>query len=160
MWKTVFKTTLIAGTLDILTAFANSYITRGVLPGRVLQFIASGVFGKTAFSGGVAMAGWGLIFHFLIAFACTAFFFLLYPQLPFLKGKIGLNSLLIGIVAWLVTNLAILPLANTPPVNHSSLSVIKSVLILILCIGWPVSYMANRYYRKKLNLRNHGRNTA
>ncbi|HEY2727215.1 MAG TPA: hypothetical protein VGI61_08585, partial [Parafilimonas sp.] len=65
---------LLAGTLDILAAFADYYIATRRGPEGVLRFIASGVFGKDAFTGASLMIWLGLFFHFVIAFALTIFF--------------------------------------------------------------------------------------
>lgn len=59
MWKPIFKTTLLAGSLDITAACVNAYISNKIMPGRVLQYIASGIFGKDAYAGG--MASWLLV---------------------------------------------------------------------------------------------------
>ena len=44
--------TLVVGTLDILDAFIFNGSRSGVSPGRILQFIASGVLGRESFNGG------------------------------------------------------------------------------------------------------------
>ena len=53
MKKIILTTGLLAGTLDILAAFIQSYLMANVVPSTVLKYIASGVFGKSAYSGGV-----------------------------------------------------------------------------------------------------------
>jgi hypothetical protein len=75
---------LIVGTLDILAAFIQYYISTQKNPLVVLKFIASGVFGKEAFSGGDVMLFWGLLFHFTIATCFAIFFFWLVNQVPLL----------------------------------------------------------------------------
>jgi hypothetical protein len=71
----LLKTILLAGTLDIVAACIRAYTANGVTPDRVLQYIAAGVFGKSAYTGGYGMMAWGLFFHFIIASACVACFF-------------------------------------------------------------------------------------
>ncbi len=148
MFKTIVKVTCIAGLLDIIAAFVSSYFTNGIGPGRVLQYVASGVFGIKSFAGGYVMMAWGLLFHFLITFACTIAFFFIYPHLGFLRRRRWLNTVLLGVIAWLVTNLLILPVSNTPPVPMTTVSIIRSLLILIFCLGLPISLLAIRYYEK------------
>ena len=70
MLKAILKTGLIAGTLDILAAIVILAKMNAV---GVLQYVASGVFGKEAFSGGTTMAIAGLIFHYIIAFSLLSF---------------------------------------------------------------------------------------
>jgi hypothetical protein len=146
MFKQILKTTLLAGSLDITAAFTQAYLKSHVLPSDVLKYIASGVFGKAAFEGGYGMMALGLLFHFIIAFACTLFFFLLYPKLKFLKYSHVLNSVLIALVAWGVTNLIIMPLSNTPKGTFNLSRAAIAVGILFVCIGLPISIMSKKYY--------------
>ncbi len=147
--KAIFKTGLLAGSLDIMAACISAYIVNGVKPDRVLKYIASGVFGEKAFSGKLGMMAWGLFFHFVIAFACTAIFFILYPKLKFLQRGIFLNSILIAVIAWLVTNLVIIPLSHVPTPLFTVAGVVRAIAILVLCIGLPISWMTRRYYVNK-----------
>lgn len=153
MFRQILKATFIAGTLDICAAFIQAYITYKILPVKVLKYIAGGVFGKDAFTGGYGMAAFGLFFHFIIAFACALVFFVLYPKLKFLKYSIILNSLLIALVAWAVTNLIILPLSNLPGGNFDLSKAAVASAILFVCIGLPVAAMAKRYYSRRINQR-------
>ncbi|HXB93468.1 MAG TPA: hypothetical protein VNU72_14315, partial [Puia sp.] len=72
---------LIAGTLDASAAIISYYLHGGHQPARIFRFIASGVFGKQATSGGTDMVVYGVLFHYFIAFCFTAVFFILYPRL-------------------------------------------------------------------------------
>lgn len=49
--KTILYAGLLVGSLDITAAFLDFYISTGNGPGGVLRFIASGVFGREAFTG-------------------------------------------------------------------------------------------------------------
>ena len=141
----VLKAGLIVGTLDILAALIQVYSKTQKSPIVVLNFIASGVFGKEAFSGGTKMAAYGLFFHYLIAFGFTLLFFVLYPKL---KGIIS-NKLALGIVyglfIWLVMQFLIVPLSQAPPMKLSVQGAVTAILILIVCIGIPLSWLAKRY---------------
>ena len=145
----ILLTGLTAGLLDITAACTQYYIKTGKGPGGVLRYVASGVFGKKAFAGGTTMAAWGLLFHFIIAFGLTIFFFWLYPKINWLgKNKI-ITGLLYGVFAWLVTNLIIVPLSNVPPVTFVLSKAVIAALILMACIGLPISLMANKHYLYK-----------
>jgi hypothetical protein len=131
---------LVAGSLDILAAFlVYCLIKQATTPERLLQYIASGVFGQTAFSGGWQTALCGLAFHFLIAFSFAAFYVLVYPYIPFLKQRKVEAGLLYGILIWIVMNLLVLPLLfhNTP--NFSWEAIGLGVGILMFCVGLPIS---------------------
>lgn len=151
MMKQVLKATLLAGTLDICAAFIQAYITHKIPPLTILKYIAGGVFGKDAFTGGYDMAAFGLLFHFIIAFACALIFFALYPKLKFLKYSVILNSVLIALVAWAVTNLVILPMSRLPKGNFDLSKAAIAAAILFVCIGLPVSIMAKSYYSGRIN---------
>ena len=147
MWKDIFKTTAIAGTLDILAAFTKAFISNKVTPGIVLKFIASGIMGNEAFSGDYPIMILGLIIHFFIVFCITLTFFLVYPKLRFLKQSIFLNSFLIAIIAWTITTQIIIPLSKikTPPFNL--LNAFMAITILYVCIGLPIAFFTRHYYR-------------
>lgn len=113
---TILKTGLLAGTLDILCALIQFYIKTGKDPAIVLGFIASGVFGKTALTGGTLMAFAGLFFHFVIAFIWTIFFFLLYPKISFLSKNKFLSGFGYGFFIWIVMTRIVVPLSNTPKI--------------------------------------------
>ncbi|TGD58592.1 DUF1440 domain-containing protein [Flavobacterium humi] len=149
MWKSILQTTLFVGTLDILAACLNAYLSAHVTPGKVLQYIASGIFGDTAFSGGASMMLFGLLFHFVIAFACTAVFYWLYPKIPFFKFSLTVNAILIAVVAWLVTTRLVIPMSRITPPPFDFVRASVSVFILIVCIGIPIAYQSKRFYQEE-----------
>lgn len=149
MWKQIFKTTLIAGCLDITAACLQAWLTKGTTPDIILKYIASGIFGKDAFAGGAGFIVIGLLVHFFIAFACTLVYFLLYPKFKILHANILLNSLLIALAAWAVTTRLIVPLSQIKPGPFNLTKALIAIAILYCCIGLPVSYFAKRYYSKK-----------
>jgi len=145
MWKQVLKVTFIAGSLDIIAACTQAWFAKGTAPDIVLKYIASGVFGKEAFAGGTGMILSGLLFHFIIAFACTLVYFMLYPKIKLLHWNIFFSSLLIAIIAWAVTTQLMVPMSQIkqPPFNLTKDLIAFS--ILYVCIGLPVSYFAKRF---------------
>jgi hypothetical protein len=147
MWKSILIATLIAGTLDITAACVNAYLSVKLSPDRLLKYVASGVFGKSAFSGGIEMMAFGLFFHFIIAFACTVCFFLIYPKWSFLHQNLGINAVLIGIVAWAVTTQLIVPMSQITPPPFNFSKALVAVSILIVCIGLPIAYFSREFYR-------------
>lgn len=146
MLKTILLTTLIAGTLDIVAACLQAYLKSGTMPGVVLSYIASGVFGKAAFSGSMPMQLVGLLFHFVIVFACTACFFWLYPKWAFLQNTLWLNSAMIALVAWVVTTQVIIPFTPIKQPAFNVVSALQAIAILFFCIGLPIAYSAWRYF--------------
>lgn len=147
--KTILKTGLLVGILDIAAALTNYVISSGKNPLIVLKYIASAVVGTAAFAGGVEMVLLGLVFHFIIAMSFTVLFFLLYPTIKsFISNKI-LLGVLYGIFIWLVMNLGILPLTNVTRGPFNPVQAIIGALILVGAIGLPLAFYAERYYGNK-----------
>jgi uncharacterized membrane protein YagU involved in acid resistance len=148
MWKQILKTTFIAGSLDIIAACTQAWLVKGTTPQIVLKYIASAVFGKDAFAGGTGMILSGLLFHFIIAFACTLVYFMLYPKIKLLHINIFLSSLFIALIAWIVTTRLIIPLSKIKPAPFNLTKALTAIAILYVCIGLPVSVFAKRYFNK------------
>lgn len=147
--KTIIQTGLLAGTLDGLAAALLYSIPTGKDPLNVFRFIASGVFGKEAFAGGVAMAMYGIFFHYVIATGWTVLFFLAYPRLPLLSKNKIVTGLLYGVFVWLMMNLVVLPLSNVPMGGEREVTdIIKGMVVLMICIGIPISWLVSRHYSK------------
>jgi hypothetical protein len=147
MLKQIVKAGLLAGGLDITAAFINAYASRKIMPGAVLKYIASGVFGNAALKGGYGMMFMGLLFHFTIAFACAAVFFMLYSKMKLLRYSHILNSLLIALIAWAVTTQVIIPISNAP--SSGSFDLTRTAIaigILFICIGIPISVLAKKHF--------------
>ncbi len=151
-FKIIFWTALIAGTLDILSAIVNTYIRAGIGPDRVFKFIASGVFGDSAFSGGAGMVIAGIIFHYSIASIWTIIFFTIYPKLGIKNINKYLVGLLYGILVWLIMNLIVVPLSNAPHISFTLKGVLLGAAFLIFFIGTPISLMYHKYYSISKNI--------
>jgi RsiW-degrading membrane proteinase PrsW (M82 family) len=146
-FKTILLSGLIAGSLDILAACTSFYLRTGKGPGNVLRFVASGIFGKAALTDNTTIMWMGLLFHFIIAFAFTVVFFIIYPKVKFLHINIILTAVIFGMVAWLVMNLIVVPLSNTAKYPFDVINTIKGMLILICMIGLPLSIIFKRYFK-------------
>jgi hypothetical protein len=83
-------------------------------PLNVFRFIASGVFGSLAFSGGVPMAFRGIGFHYIIAAGWTILFFWLEGRFLFVTTNWIISGVIYGIFVWLMMNLDVVPLSLVP----------------------------------------------
>lgn len=146
--KTIFFAGLTAGVLDILAAFISAYIVNDVTPDRVLRFVASGIFGREALSGGTGMALWGLLFHFMIAIIFAAFFYLVYPILNVTAKNVVLVGLIYGIFVWLVMNQLVVELSNTPSQPFKLAGALRGTIILMLFVGLPIALIVHKYRKK------------
>ncbi|AHF16987.1 hypothetical protein [Niabella soli] len=145
--RTIIKAGILAGTLDISAAFLHFYIVTGRNPLFVLQYIASGLAGKSAFESQAPMYLLGLLLHYCIAILFTLFFFFIYPKVGLLHKNKWITAVLYGSFVWCVMNLVIVPLSQIGTFPSKPSSIATSLLILILCIGLPLSVAANRYYK-------------
>lgn len=145
---------LIAGSLDLLSAFAIYGFWKHIAIARILQSIASGLLGMGAYSGGWLTALLGLALHYIIAASFTAFYLFLFNRLFFLRRGPVLNGLLFGIFVWVVMNLAVLPLSRYHVLPLTLQGVCISLAALMLCIGLPIALVAAYYSRKTVSQTN------
>jgi hypothetical protein len=146
----ILKAGLLVGTLDILAAFLYFFIQTGNdKVSIVLKYIASGVFGKSAMSGGVDMIIAGLVFHYIIAFAFTLVFFWLFPKIKIARQHTVLTGILYGAFIWAVMNLVVVPLSGIGSRPFNWENALINLLILIVCMGIPLSFMALTFYKRK-----------
>jgi hypothetical protein len=149
--KAILITGFIAGTLDIVAACVNVYISSGTDAMIVLQYIASVFLGKESYAMGFVSALLGLIVHYAISYGWTNLFFLLYPKLKFLSGNKVVVGLLYGVFVWLVMNLVILKLIGLGTGSFNLLQATIGCGILMFCIGLPIVWGANTYYQRRKN---------
>lgn len=147
----ILKAWLIAGTMDILSAFIKYLIEGKRNVGIILKYIASGVLGKTAMQGSGGTAALGLFLHYMIAFIFTVVLFFLYGKMKLTRFNPILVGFLYGIFTWLVMNLVVVPYSKVPraPGPFNWTQAVIGALILIVCIGIPVSLIARKYYLYK-----------
>jgi hypothetical protein len=137
---------LLTGTLDALAALILNHKIGAAV---IFRFIASGVFGKAAFTGGSEMVISGVVFHFLIAYLFTTAYYLIYPFFKSsLKNKYVI-ALVYGAFAWLIMNLLVVPLSKIGMHPIKAMNILTGVAALIICIGLPIALSADRYYSKK-----------
>jgi len=136
----------VSGTLDGMAASSVFYLTQGLYPDQVMQFIASAIFGPEAFKGGTPMIITGIIAHYLIAIAFAGFYFALLPFFKILRQKPVISGLTFGAFIWLLMNLAVLPLSaiQSPPIDLTG--AIISILWHMILVGLPISLIAKRQY--------------
>lgn len=145
IFRNILRAGLLAGTMDILAAI---FILAKGKAAATLKFIASGVFGKAAFSGSAGMVVAGAVFHYFIATSFATGYFLAYPRLSFLRKNKWLSGVLYGVFVWSVMNLLVVPLSNAPRGPLTLESALKNMAILIVCIGLPIAWLAERFYNE------------
>lgn len=145
--RTLTLSTLYSGLLDASAGALVYLIFKGLNPVEVLQYIASGIYGDAAFSGGLIMAAVGLILHFVVAFAFAAGFFIVYPSIKLLSKNIWVTGLLYGLFSWLIMNLLVFPNSSVAKVPFNFISILEIIWHMAL-VGLPIAVLTKKHFRK------------
>ncbi|MFA6278269.1 MAG: hypothetical protein WC622_16085 [Pedobacter sp.] len=137
----------LAGTLDALAGITVYSLILGRMNIiQVLQWIASGVFGKQAFNGGLAMALVGNILHYTIAYSVTIAYFFAASYLPQLRKNSTIIGLLFGLLVWIIMNIVILPISNVAPMPFEPMVAAMGISWHMLLVGLPIVRIINKYF--------------
>ena len=135
--------TLIAGTLDITSAFVIWGI-KGIDPKRGLQLIATGLLGRDAYQGGLTSAAVGLAAHFFIVFVAASLFYLASRKLRFLIRHAIVAGLAYGVAIHCFMVFVVLPLASFKG-RQSVSGFALNVAIVMVLVGLPIALIVRRY---------------
>lgn len=142
MWRTIILATLVAGTLDILSAFLWTGMEGGT-PGQVLQSVASGPFSDVMREDplGVPL---GLLVHFTIMLAMVVAYVLIAPRFPILMRQWLVAGVLYGLLLWLIMYWIVLPLrwGMSPPSEASAIA--QQLISHCLLVGIPIAWITAR----------------
>ena len=138
--------TVIAGTLDILSAFVFAGIA-GVGPVAVLNYVASGPFGDGALHG----AGWaavGLLIHYSIMTCMVATYMTIAPRVPALLRHPVSAGLAYGVLLWIIMYWLVKPLRwPEAPLPHTAYGVANALFSHCVLVGLPIALIAARTLR-------------
>lgn len=137
---------VVAGVLDAVDGVVAFGIT-GLNPIQVLQYIASGLLGPSAFQGGLGTAALGTVLHFFIAFIAAAVYVIVSQRITILKSKAIPFGLLFGAAVYFFMNYLVLPLSA---VAHSRFSLglfLNGVIGHAIFVGLPIALYARRTAR-------------
>jgi hypothetical protein len=134
---------LIAGVLDAIDGVI-AYGTQGLSPIQVLQYIASGALGKSAFQGGLATAALGAGFHFIIAWVAAAVVVFASRRLEILKTHAVLAGLIYGAAVYFFMNYLVLPLSAVAPATFQLGLFLNGVIGHAVFVGLPIALFARR----------------
>src|ERR1041384_2656867 len=141
--RTIALTALIVGAMDITAAITQA-ISRGATATRLLQFVASGLIGQKAFTGGAATAALGLGLHFVIAFTLVTIFYVASQRLVLLRRYAVISGLIYGLIVFGVMNLIVLPLSAAKP-RHSLTGDLIQIGIHMFVVGLPTALLIRRF---------------
>lgn len=136
----------LCGVLD-LTAAIVQWRIRGVSPVRIMQSIASGLLGRSAFEGGAATAALGVALHFFIALVWATVFYGLSRIQPWLLRYPVLAGTAYGVVVYFFMYDVVLPRSNFSRGPFSVQLMLIGLAVHICCVGLPISLAVRRYSR-------------
>lgn len=145
--KPILLSGIVAGILDGIAAvvFLGKMNFNGVW-----KYVASGYFGKDAFTGGNEMVIYGLLFHFTIALFWALIFYLIFSKISFFANYPIASGLSYGLLIWLTMAFVILPFTNITKTAFSSTAAIKNASILMLCVGLPISMITYKLKSRQI----------
>jgi len=147
---TILWVGFLVGYLDITSAIINFMFNSDKSPTLIFNYIASAAFGKERAYSEKCMIAYGVLFHFIVAYSFTVFFFLIYPRLSFLSKNRLLTGILYGCFIWCVMNLLVVPNTHINKYPPMVLKTLIQVGILIVAIGIPLSYVAYWFYKGRI----------
>ena len=107
-----------------------------------LQYVASGVMGDAAFTGGLATALLGVIIEFVMTIIIAGVFILSADRIPLLRRHVIIGSLLYGFGVFIVMNFIVLPLSAAPTLPAPPMWLfIETILEHVLLIGLPLGLL-------------------
>lgn len=136
---------LAAGVLDGVDAIVAFKAVLGLGPVAIYQFVASGMLGSSAFSGGIPAALVGLGVHFLIAFTAAAVFVLASRRIPELRRHWLAAGAAFGLGVYVVMTYVVIPLSQIPPSPFSLPLFLNGVIGHALFVGLPIAWSAARF---------------
>lgn len=150
---------LVVGTLDITEVIVFVGV-QGIPPMVVLQSVASGLLGPTAYRGGVPAALLGLALHFAIALAVVAVYQLASRAFHGLARAPVAWGALYGIAVYTVMNFAVVPLSPAALGQPTLASTLNGLAIHVLGVGIPSALFAGAAHRWRTARRPMGRGRA
>ncbi len=147
-FQTIFISGLVVTILDTIAASTVFYLWFGLNPVQVIQFIASSIYGPTAFDGSGSKIVAGLIIHIGTSYGIAIVYFYAYPRFKFLRGYTVAGGLLYGLIFWLVMNLFIIPSTNIQPSPFNLSLTLTSIAWHMALVGLPAALITKMYYKK------------
>ena len=130
-------------TCDIVYAILY-YGWKGIPAERILQTVASGLLGKTAYDGGWPVAALGLALHYGIVIAAAALFSAAARRWAWLREEPITSGLAYGLLIYGFMNFVVLPLSAYPfPLRFPLLTTATGLLAHML-VGLSISLITRR----------------
>jgi len=146
--KIILYSGLTVGVLDGIAATVSSAV-RGGSPIRVFQYIASGLLGQSAFQGGLATFGLGLLLHFVIAFGASVVFIFAARFIPWIsRVPFYLSGPVYGVLVYFIMRDVVIPMSLVTRLNYNASATAIGIIIHILFVGIPIAFINSRFSKE------------
>jgi hypothetical protein len=149
MLRPIVIATLIAGTLDIISAFVFAGMA-GMSVLGVLKFVASGPFGDAP----TETLGWGLVglaVHFAIMTCMVTAYMLVAPRFAILLRQPIVAGILYGILLWIIMYWIVRPLRFPElPLPHTLKGIGQALFSHCILVGIPIALVASRFFGRRV----------
>ena len=143
--RTILRWGTVIAVLDILSAMGFWYVYRGTPPERILQSVAAGLLGRSAFELGLASALLGALLHWLIACAIAGVFRAFVTRYPVLLTRPWFSGPVFGLGVYGVMTYVVVPLSAASAAKFNPLWIAYSILFIhMVCVGYALAWMARR----------------
>ena len=131
-------------TCDIAYAILY-YGWKGVSAERILQTVASGLLGKSAYDGGWPVAALGLACHYAIVIVAAALFYAISRRWAWPREEPVTAGLVYGLGIYGFMNFVVLPLSAYPyPLRFPLLTTASGLLVHMIGVGLSISLITRR----------------
>lgn len=135
---------LVGGTLDLIAAMVVYPAVFGNSALQIVQAVASGVEGPSAFAAGWRSALLGVCLHFFIAAVAGCVLAAAMTKAPALRRHVLLTGATFGIGVFFFMQLVVVPLSKAPTGNLEPLRLTIGIAIHVLALGAPMALLAKR----------------
>jgi hypothetical protein len=141
----IFWGGLMCGVFDISQAFLAWGIQNGAKPTTILQSVASGLLGPSAFKGGASAAALGAVLHFVIAFGAATVYYVASRWIPFMTSHAVISGLLYGEMVFWFMRLVVVPLSRAPHGKFTMATLITGPIGHMFLVGLPIALATRKY---------------
>ena len=137
---------VVAAALDaVFAVIAYVFVLHAFSVMGVLQYIASGMLGTAAFSGGLLTAALGVGIHFFLAFAFATLYYIASLGFSALRSNAVPIGIAYGAAIWLLMDLLVLPVTGTPKSPFNGPLFASFLLDHAFFVGLPIALAVRRY---------------
>ena len=138
---------IVGASCDIVYAIVY-YGWKGVPAERILQTVASGLLGKSAYDGGWPAAALGLALHYGIVIVAAALFFAVARRWAWLRAEPVTAGLAYGVAIYAFMNFVVLPLSAYPYPLRFPLLTTATGLLAHMLVGLSISLITRRAHAR------------